>query len=112
MAIRTNFCRMMREINTGKLKIGQKLPSEKELCDLFDVSRITVRKALADLEERNYIEKHQGQGSFVKDRFDPRQDIAIIDTPGLHLQQQGHYVYIELHEFLILADGEEPAVRE
>lgn len=103
---------IMREINTGKLKIGQKLPSEKELCDLFDVSRITVRKALADLEERNYIEKHQGQGSFVKDRFDPRQDIAIIDTPGLHLQQQGHYVYIELHEFSILADGEEPAVRE
>ncbi|MGI1819718.1 PTS galactosamine transporter subunit IIB [Lactobacillus johnsonii] len=103
---------IMREINTGELQIGQKLPSEKELCDLFDVSRITVRKALADLEERNYIEKHQGQGSFVKDRFDPNQDIAIVDTPGMHLQEQGHYVYIELHEFSILADGEEPAVRE
>lgn len=103
---------IIRQIHADELKIGQKLPSEKELCDIFDVSRITVRKALAELEERNFIEKHQGQGSFVKDRFDPNQEIALVDTPGYSLQEQGHYVYIELHEFSILADGEEPSVRE
>lgn len=63
---------IMREINTGKLKIGQKLPSEKELCDLFDVSRITVRKALADLEERNYIENIKGREVLL--RIDLIQD--------------------------------------
>ncbi|URW70705.1 PTS galactosamine transporter subunit IIB [Lactobacillus kefiranofaciens subsp. kefirgranum] len=106
------FAEIIRQINIGDLKIGQKLPSEKELCDIFDVSRITVRKALAELEERNYIEKHQGQGSFVKDRFDPNQEISLVDSPGTHLQEKGHYVYIELHEFSILADGQEPSVRE
>jgi GntR family transcriptional regulator len=33
-------------ILTGKLKSGDKIPSERELCSLFEVSRITVRQAI------------------------------------------------------------------
>jgi GntR family transcriptional regulator len=47
---------------------GDALPTEQVLCDQFGVSRITVRRALADLAEQGYIERRQGVGSFVRER--------------------------------------------
>lgn len=41
------------------------LPSERELCESYQVSRITVRRALADLERDGYIYRVQGKGAFV-----------------------------------------------
>ncbi|KSV56945.1 hypothetical protein ATO21_02590 [Pediococcus acidilactici] len=57
---------LIQQIESGEFAIKSKLPSEKELCNQYDVSRITVRKALAELEEKGYITRRQGQGSFVK----------------------------------------------
>jgi GntR family transcriptional regulator len=56
------------EIARGALAPGDALPTEQALCDQFGVSRITVRRALADLAEQGYIERRQGVGSFVRQR--------------------------------------------
>src|ERR1700749_1407279 len=56
------------EIARGALAPGDALPTEQALCDQFGVSRITVRRALADLAGRGYIERRQGVGSFVSRR--------------------------------------------
>src|SRR5271169_7105834 len=56
------------EIARGALAPGDALPTEQTLCDQFGVSRITVRRALADLAEQGYIERRQGVGSFVRQR--------------------------------------------
>lgn len=53
------------EIKCGNLKSGQKLPSEKQLVDLYQVSRITVREALRTLKVMNIIDIKQGKGAFV-----------------------------------------------
>src|SRR5271156_1783823 len=53
------------EIARGAIAPGDALPTEQSLCDQFGVSRITVRRALADLAEQGYIERRQGVGSFV-----------------------------------------------
>src|ERR1700759_5881372 len=60
------------EIDRGVIAPGDALPTEQTLCDQFGVSRITVRRALADLAEQGYIERRQGVGSFVRqlDRSD------------------------------------------
>jgi len=55
------------EIDRGVIAPGDALPTEQTLCDQFGVSRITVRRALADLAERGYIERRQGVGSFVRE---------------------------------------------
>jgi GntR family transcriptional regulator len=56
------------EIARGAMAPGDALPTEQVLCDQFGVSRITVRRALADLAEQGYIERRQGVGSFVSRR--------------------------------------------
>ena len=41
------------------------LPTERALCDMFEVSRITVRQALDELRQEGAVEKVRGRGTFV-----------------------------------------------
>jgi len=59
-----------KKIKSGIWPTGMLMPTESELCTLFEVSRITVRRALAELEKLSLVERIQGKGSFVgKMRF-------------------------------------------
>lgn len=53
------------KIESGELKPNERLPSETELVQLFQVSRMTVRQALVELENEGFIRRRQGQGTFV-----------------------------------------------
>lgn len=55
-------------IVSGKYIAHDKLPSENNIADQYQVPRITARKAYERLEELGYIYKKQGKGSYVKDR--------------------------------------------
>ncbi|MHC1760725.1 MAG: pyruvate kinase alpha/beta domain-containing protein [Negativicutes bacterium] len=52
-------------IEGGRFKRGQKLPSEKELCEHFSTSRSSVREALSALEYVGLIEVRGGSGYYV-----------------------------------------------
>jgi GntR family transcriptional regulator len=58
---------LSKQIQDGILKKNEKLPSENELSDTFEVSRVTVRRALQTLENEQLIYRCQGLGSFVSD---------------------------------------------
>ncbi|HBX65118.1 MAG: GntR family transcriptional regulator [Balneola sp.] len=58
---------LRNQVNDGSLKKNEKLPSENELSDFFNVSRVTVRRALQTLENEQLIYRCQGVGSFVSD---------------------------------------------
>ena len=53
------------EISKGLLRPGQQLPTEDQLIHRFAVSRITVRRAVANLVQRGLLEIHRGKGTFV-----------------------------------------------
>ncbi len=52
-------------ILNGDLKLGDKLPSERELGERFGVGRNSVREATRALESANLVETRQGEGTFV-----------------------------------------------
>lgn len=103
---------LIKQIDSGKLAVGTKLPSEQQLGELYSVSRITIRKALADLEEKKYIKKQQGRGSFVLDPQSAETGIDYVEMPGRQLARHGYHVRIDLDRFSILANGEEPTIRQ
>lgn len=63
----------------GELRPGDRLPSESELIALFDVSRITVRRAVANLAARGLIDVVQGRGSYVAE---PRIEQSLRTVNG------------------------------
>lgn len=54
-------------IKQGKLKPGDPILSEKELCKQFGVSRMTVRQAISNLVDEKLLYRKQGKGTFVKE---------------------------------------------
>lgn len=59
---------MKQKILDGNYASGEKLPYERELCDLYGVKRVTIRKSLELLANEGLIVKHMGLGSFVAQR--------------------------------------------
>lgn len=57
---------ILLNINTGVYKSGQKIESENNLSSKFNVSRMTVRRAIENLIHSNYLYREQGKGTFVK----------------------------------------------
>jgi GntR family transcriptional regulator len=56
---------LSEQINEGYFKIGSKIPSERELCEKYEISRMTVRLAISELERQGKVRKEQGKGTFV-----------------------------------------------
>lgn len=56
---------LMRLIATGKLAPGERLPGERQLAEMMDVSRVSVRAALQQLKARGFITAVQGGGTRI-----------------------------------------------
>jgi DNA-binding FadR family transcriptional regulator len=69
---------------------GQKLPSEAQLIDLFQVSRTVVREALSTLREEGLVAPRQGAGVFVRDgQSSPNSPILAIDPSRISSVVEG-----------------------
>ena len=56
---------LIEQIESKAVSPGDKLLSERELCEKYDVSRSTVRLAIQEMAREGYIEKQHGKGTFV-----------------------------------------------
>lgn len=57
---------LLRKIESGEFAEGNLLPTEKELCKLYKVSQITVRRAVGELTHENILVRQQGKGTFIR----------------------------------------------
>src|SRR6185295_6168860 len=57
---------LQREIQSGRWKAGERLPSEADLVRRFGASRITVGRAVRDLQGAGLVERRAGSGTYVK----------------------------------------------
>ena len=71
--------RLAEDIERGKYAVGCRIPPEHELEALYNVSRVTVRRALAELTSEGMLERKHGKGTFVST---PRisQDLKSIHS--------------------------------
>lgn len=67
------------QIDAGRYKKGDLLPSENELCKHYGTTRPTVRQALGELTRMGYIIRHHGKGSIVSE---PRSGLGILSLKG------------------------------
>jgi GntR family transcriptional regulator of arabinose operon len=110
---------LLQRLRDGQLRPGEAMPTENELAESANISRNTVRQALADLERNGLIRRVRGRGTFVHEsamqRLKSGLDIfalLIPDTRGGYypsLQRGFHEASAEKHNQVIVSDtGNDP----
>lgn len=84
-------------------KVGDIIPTELKIEKEYEVSRITVRKAIEELEKDNIIEKKQGRGTFVKEQK-ILYDANSIGSLTQRLAKQKDVLKTKSIEFIIIED--------
>ncbi|MBW4552075.1 MAG: GntR family transcriptional regulator [Aphanocapsa sp. GSE-SYN-MK-11-07L] len=72
------------QIVRGEYVPGDQLPSEHELMSLFEVSRITVRRAISNLANQGLVASYHGKGVFVKEQ---RKVVYSLASPLVFFEQ-------------------------
>lgn len=80
-------------IEQGRLKAGDRLPTERELAQAFKVSRPSVREALRALESQGFLVSRQGDGTYVS-----QQPIELLIEPFASLILKEKFDQLELFE--------------
>ncbi|QCP54060.1 GntR family transcriptional regulator [Trinickia violacea] len=89
----------------GRYAPHSRMPSESELCAMFDVSRITVRQALGDLQKEGLVFKLHGKGTFVS-KPKAFQDVTSLQGFAEAMSSMGHEIVNQLRGVrFIEADG-------
>ncbi|ALM86707.1 FadR/GntR family transcriptional regulator [Bordetella sp. N] len=84
------------QIASGRLNVGDKLPSEHEICEQFGVSRPVVREALLRLRADGLVSAYQGLGTFVSHQPAPRlKTLGDVQNVGAYLRAQEVRVALE-----------------
>jgi len=79
---------LQKQIETGAYAIGQRLPSERELAQRFNVSRMTARQALQGLAQEGLTSSRVGKGTFVSP---PRinQELRTLTSFSEDMRERG-----------------------
>lgn len=90
------------------MKEGAQLPSEGELCSQFNVSRITIRRAVEDLIHEGLIVRHQGRGTFKTENSRSGGEVISGHIRGFYRQQSdlGRVVRTQVLDNRIIHDPE------
>ena len=95
-------------VQDGTYKPGDQIPTEPQLCKLFGVSRITVRKAIDSLSQEGWLVRQQGRGTFV--RMSAARG-ASLDIDEVRNQVAGFAAATEVKDLQVAEiepDGENP----
>ena len=104
-----------RSIEDGALKPGDKLPTVVEFCELYSVSKITVKRAIEQITEEGLITSRRGSGTYVKDTaglpgqvfFQGKNDRA----QGFSYEHRGEKVTSVVYDFSIVNPPAEVATQ-
>jgi len=78
---------LREQVRHGAFAVGEALPSERQLSEQLDVSRVTVRKALELLMREGVLSRKQGSGTYVAPRIE--QPSALLAGFSADLARRG-----------------------
>ncbi|MBW4079883.1 GntR family transcriptional regulator [Paenibacillus sp. S150] len=84
---------MLKDIHEGRLKPGDRIPTEAELGEKYKVSRITVIRALKELEMRGLLKRVKKKGTFIKEAEAPETDRVHIPAISVVLPFSEEFGY-------------------
>lgn len=82
--------RIHRQIISGELKAGEKLPSIRDMGIKYNMNPNTVQRAYSELEREGILETKRGQGTFVSEQ----QDSLVLQRDKLKLEQIQQFVHV------------------
>jgi GntR family transcriptional regulator len=91
---------LLKKIKDGEWQSGQKIPTETELCGLYKLSRITVRKTIEELVHDGYMARFQGKGTFVTS-VNFEQKLSKFYSFSEALLQKGKKEQVEMLSFSV-----------
>ena len=92
--------RLEKMILDGSLALGEKLPAERELAKLFDVSRPSLREAVQRLESKGLLTRRHGEGTYVKEELREKLADPLFELLNSHPESQ-----YDLLEFRYALEG-------
>ena len=96
--------RLLQDIQSGRLLPGDKLPSERDLMELYRVGRPAVREAMQSLERMGLVEITHGERATVKE-LDARNMFGQIDRTARHLLMTSPQTLEHLKEARLLFEA-------
>ena len=96
------------KIISGEWKPNTKVPSELELCEMYQLSRSTVRKAIDTLVLQGYLVRVKGKGTFVR-REQIEQKMSKFYSFSEEFEKKGMKEVAKLHTFHIIPASAEVA---
>ena len=87
-------------IINGELKPGDKIPTEPELCETFNVGRNSVREAIKILEAYGVVEIRRADGTYIRQEYNYKMLYPILY--GIILQKDSKQQLIELRKVIDL----------
>ncbi len=77
------------QISSGALRPADRVPSENELVESMQVSRMTANRALRELHDEGYVERIAGRGTFVSD-FRSQSHLLEVQNIADEIANRGH----------------------
>lgn len=97
---------LLTQIKTGSLKPAEKIPSERELSKLCNVSRVTIRKAIGSLTNEGLLVSVPSKGNFVNEVMQ-KENLEYVESFFSQGEKRGFVGRIRLlEEELVIADAE------
>jgi len=77
---------LVNQIEKGYFKVGERLPSEVHFASQFNVSKMTARQAMQELENEGYVDRSQGKGTFIRRDYAGKKNLELmVISPSMNM---------------------------